>query len=64
MSKEATTQSIAEINRIFKAGNATEHSYRPALKSLLENMVGVKNYSPLHDGGKDENVFDIQQGMS
>jgi predicted helicase len=32
-------QYIAEINRIYKAGNATEHSYRPALKSLLENLT-------------------------
>ena len=39
MSKEIITQYIAEVNRIFRAGNATEHSYRPALKSLLENIT-------------------------
>lgn len=33
------TQYIAEINRIYKAGNATEHTYRPALKCLLEKMT-------------------------
>ena len=27
---------LAEIESAYKAGNATEHSYRPALKSLLE----------------------------
>jgi hypothetical protein len=31
---------IAEISRIYKAGNATEHTYRPALQRLLENMLG------------------------
>ncbi|MDR0296180.1 MAG: N-6 DNA methylase [Prevotellaceae bacterium] len=36
---ENITQYIAEINRIYKAGNATEHSYRPALKSLLEKIT-------------------------
>jgi len=33
------TSYIAEINRIYKAGNATEHTYRPALKLLLEKMT-------------------------
>jgi len=37
--KSEISQYIAELNRIFKAGNATEHSYRPALKSLLENLT-------------------------
>ncbi|MDR2064469.1 MAG: hypothetical protein LBP85_01975, partial [Prevotellaceae bacterium] len=32
-------QYIAELNRIYKSGNATEHTYRPALKSLLENII-------------------------
>jgi len=39
MSKHPTieniTQYIVEINRMYKAGNATEHTYRPALKSLF-----------------------------
>ena len=33
------TSYIAELNRIYKAGNATEHTYRPALKLLLEKMT-------------------------
>jgi len=33
------TQYIAELNKIYKAGNATEHTYRPALKQLLESMT-------------------------
>ena len=32
---------ITEISRIYKAGNATEHSYRPALLRLLEEMIGA-----------------------
>jgi len=33
------TQYITELNRLFKTGNVTEHSYRPALQRLLENLV-------------------------
>ncbi len=29
---------LKEINKVFKAGNATEHSYRPALKLLIESL--------------------------
>ena len=36
------TQYIAELNRIYKAGNAIERSYHPALKSLLEKMITDK----------------------
>jgi len=43
---ENITQYVAEINRIYKAGNATEHTYRPALKSLLEKMFN-KGINPL-----------------
>ena len=32
-------QYIAELNRLYRAGNATEHSYRPALQRLLESMI-------------------------
>ncbi|MCL1937612.1 MAG: hypothetical protein FWF52_04355, partial [Candidatus Azobacteroides sp.] len=32
-------QYIAELDRIYKAGNATEHTYRPALKGLLEKIT-------------------------
>ena len=51
MSKHLTieniTQYISAINRIYKAGNATEHSYRPALKSLLEKIFNSKGINPL-----------------
>jgi predicted helicase len=30
---------VAEIDKIYHAGNATEHSYRPALKNLLEAIT-------------------------
>ena len=30
---------IAELNRIYKTGDATEHTYRHALQQLLENMT-------------------------
>jgi hypothetical protein len=30
---------VTEINRIGENGNATEHSYRPALQQLLENIT-------------------------
>ena len=32
-------QYLAEINRIYRVWNATEHTYRPALKSLLEKIT-------------------------
>jgi predicted helicase len=30
---------ISELSRIYKTGNATEHSYRPALQHLLERIT-------------------------
>ncbi|MCL1943182.1 MAG: N-6 DNA methylase [Candidatus Azobacteroides sp.] len=36
---EDIIQYIAELNLIYKAGNATEHTYRPALKGLLEKIT-------------------------
>lgn len=33
------TQYISECNKLYRAGNATEHSYRPALKTLLETLT-------------------------
>ena len=33
------TQYIAALDRIFQSGNATEHSYRPALQRLLESTL-------------------------
>jgi len=35
----AIAQYVADVSREYRAGNATEHTYRPALKSLLENMT-------------------------
>ena len=36
---ESLNQYITEFNRLYKAGNATEHSYRPALQILLQNII-------------------------
>jgi predicted helicase len=30
---------LTEVDRLYRAGNATEHSYRPALKGLFENIT-------------------------
>ena len=30
---------LTEVATLYRAGNATEHSYRPALKSLFENIT-------------------------
>jgi predicted helicase len=35
-------QYITELSALYKAGNATEHSYRPALKSLFESVFTSK----------------------
>jgi very-short-patch-repair endonuclease len=37
--QQPIVQYIAEINKLHCAGNATEHSYRPALKILLEVLM-------------------------
>jgi len=39
---------INELNREYLTGNATEHSYRPALKKLIENILITDKSSPLH----------------
>ena len=39
MNAQPLTQYITEIDKIYRAGNATEHSYRPALKTLFENLT-------------------------
>ncbi len=41
------TQYIDEVNRAYQTGNATEHTYRPALQRLLENIVSKQNLSQL-----------------
>lgn len=33
------TRYIAELNRLYKAGNTTGHSYCPALQNLLQNII-------------------------
>ncbi|MDR0637394.1 MAG: N-6 DNA methylase [Spirochaetaceae bacterium] len=30
---------LSEVDKLYRAGNATEHSYRPALKSLFEKIT-------------------------
>jgi predicted helicase len=30
---------LSEVDKLYRAGNATEHSYRPALKSLFEKLT-------------------------
>ncbi|MDR2501031.1 MAG: hypothetical protein LBD37_08145, partial [Treponema sp.] len=35
----AIARYTAEVDKLYRAGNATEHSYRPALKSLFENIT-------------------------
>ncbi|MDR3267637.1 MAG: N-6 DNA methylase, partial [Tannerella sp.] len=41
--KNELNKYIAELNQTYQAGNATEHSYRPALQRLLENITqGLK----------------------
>ncbi|MDR3131251.1 MAG: N-6 DNA methylase [Treponema sp.] len=35
----AISHYLAEVDKLYRAGNATEHSYRPALKSLFEKIT-------------------------
>ncbi|MDR1149711.1 MAG: hypothetical protein LBK66_13890, partial [Spirochaetaceae bacterium] len=30
---------LSELDKLYRAGNATEHSYRPALKTLFEKIT-------------------------
>jgi hypothetical protein len=30
---------LSEVDKLYQAGNATEHNYRPALKNLFENIT-------------------------
>jgi hypothetical protein len=43
MTANEITGYIAKLDRIYQAGNATEHSYRPALQQLLEDIVHTKS---------------------
>ena len=38
---------ISELSRIYQTGGATEHSYRPALLRLLENIIKAQGSSQL-----------------
>jgi hypothetical protein len=35
---DATKQYIRDLQREYSTDNATEHSYRPALQTLIESM--------------------------
>ncbi len=39
MSNAALQRYFHDLETHFKSGRATEHSYRPALKTFLENLV-------------------------
>jgi predicted helicase len=46
---QAISRYVTEIDKIYRAGNATEHSYRPSLKTLFESsFIGPK--TPLKNG--------------
>lgn len=38
MLKDAFENYIAEINKAYERGDATEHTHRPALKTLIEAL--------------------------
>jgi predicted helicase len=38
MGKKAIKEYLAEINKVYGRGDATEHSYRPAMKTLIEAL--------------------------
>jgi predicted helicase len=40
-------QYIADVNRAYQTGNATEHTYRPALQNLLESIAAAQSLSQL-----------------
>jgi len=48
---------VREINRIYRSGHATEHSYRPALKKLIENIVANS------DETRRGNIFSRKKGF-
>jgi hypothetical protein len=41
------TQYISELNRIYRAGNATEHSYQPAQKWLKDRKGQTLGYDDI-----------------
>jgi hypothetical protein len=62
---------IQKVVDAYKTGHAREHAYRPALQELFELTTGLKlindprrSENGASDGGKDENVFNIMQGVS
>ena len=40
MARDVFGEYIAEINEAYARGDATEHTHRPALKSLIESLDG------------------------
>jgi predicted helicase len=41
------TKYIAEVNRAYQSGSATEHTYRPALQRLLESIAAAQTLPQL-----------------
>jgi hypothetical protein len=55
------TQYISEVNKLYKSGNTTEHSYRSALKTLLEaltNFTATNEPKRIACGAPDHIVTD------
>jgi hypothetical protein len=44
------TQYVAEVNARYNRGDATEHTYRPALQKLLESLVEKSALSQIKKG--------------
>ena len=68
MDKTAIKTYITAIEQAIKAGNATEHTHRPALKELIESLEKIKeikaNYYVLSHGGvKEEIEEDIENNI-
>ena len=38
---------LKQVKQLHNAGNPTEHSYRPYLKTLLEQMVEICHYQKI-----------------
>ena len=69
---EAREWPLVTLAAALAAGRATEHTYRAVLQAFIESFGSgiVATNEPKRvecgapDGGKDENVFDIQQGVA
>ena len=62
---EAVRKYLSDVEAEYRRGNATEHSYRPALKTLLEScgktIHAVNEPSRVECGGPD---FEISRGSA